>query len=149
MKLSQVNWGTDLDSYGNKILFQLHESICWRDSFFSQAAILCVYVYVCCLLSHVWLFVTPWTVARQAPLSMEFSRQECWSELLFPSPGDLSNPGIKHGSPALQGDSLLSEPPGKPIWQYWVGPKVCAGLSVRQYQKTQMNFGNNPVILNV
>ena len=60
------------------------------------------------------LFVTPWTVARQAPLSMEFSRQEYWSGLPFPSPGDLPNPGIKSGSPALQVDSLPSEPPGKP-----------------------------------
>ena len=60
------------------------------------------------------LFVTPWTVARQAPLSMEFSRQEYWSGLPCPSPGDLPNPGIKSGSPALQVDSLPSEPPGKP-----------------------------------
>ena len=59
-------------------------------------------------------FVTPWTVARQAPLSMGFSRQEYWSGLPFPSPGDLPNPGIEPGSPALQVDSLPSEPPGKP-----------------------------------
>ena len=52
-------------------------------------------------LSHVQLFVTPWTVAYQAPLSMGFSRQEYWSELQFPSPGDLPNPGIEAGSPAL------------------------------------------------
>ena len=58
--------------------------------------------------SRVQLFVTPWTVAHQAPLSMEFSRQECWSELPFPSPGDLPEPGIKSRSPALQVDSLLS-----------------------------------------
>ena len=45
-------------------------------------------------LSHVWLFATPWTVAYQAPLSMEFSRQEYWSGLLFPFPGDPPNPGI-------------------------------------------------------
>ena len=57
--------------------------------------------------------VTPWIVAQQAPLSMGFSRQEYWSELLFPSPGDLFNSGIKPGSPALQGDSLPTEPPGK------------------------------------
>ena len=65
--------------------------------------------------SHVQLFVSPWTVARQAPLSMGFSRQEYWSGLPFPSPGDLPNPRIKAGSPALQADSLPSEPPGKPI----------------------------------
>ena len=51
----------------------------------------------------------PWTIACQAPLSMEFSRQEYWSRLPFPSPGDLSDPEIKPGSPALQADSLLSK----------------------------------------
>ena len=64
-------------------------------------------------LSHVRLFVTPWTVAYQAPPSMGFSRQECWSGLLFPSPGDFPYPGIEPGSPALQADALPSEPPGK------------------------------------
>ena len=59
-------------------------------------------------------FATLWTVACQAPLSMEFFRQEYWSGLPFPSPEDLPNPGIEAGSPALQTDSLLSEPPGKP-----------------------------------
>ena len=53
-----------------------------------------------CVLSHVRLFVTPWTVAHQAPLSMGFSRQEYWSGLPLPSPGDLPKPGIKPGSPA-------------------------------------------------
>ena len=52
---------------------------------------------------------TPWTVALQAPLSMGFSRQEYWSGLLFPSPGDLPDPGIKSGSPALQADSFPIE----------------------------------------
>ena len=66
------------------------------------------------LLSHVQLFVTPWTVAHQVPLSMEFSKQEYWSGLLFPPPGDLPNPGIEPGSPTLQAGALLSEPPGKP-----------------------------------
>ena len=56
-------------------------------------------------LSHVRLFATPWTVDYQAPPSMEFSRQECWSGLPFPSPGDLSNPGIEPRSPALQADT--------------------------------------------
>ena len=59
-------------------------------------------------------FVTPWTIASQAPLSMEFSRQEFWSGLPFPPPGDLADPGIEPRSPALQADSLPSEPPGKP-----------------------------------
>ena len=65
-------------------------------------------------LSRVQLFVTPWTVAHQAPPSLGFSRQEYWSGLPFPSPGDLSDPGIKPRSPALQADALTSEPPGKP-----------------------------------
>ena len=64
-------------------------------------------------LSRVRLFATPWTIAHQAPQSMEFSRQEGWSELPFPSPGDLPNPGIEPASPALQADALPSEPPGK------------------------------------
>ena len=65
-------------------------------------------------LSRVQLFATPLTVAYQAPPFMEFSRQECWSGLPFPSPGDLPYPGIEPGSPALQADALPSEPPGKP-----------------------------------
>ena len=65
-------------------------------------------------LSRVRLFATPWTVAYQAPPSMGFSRQEYWSGLPFPSPGDLPNLGIEPGSPALHADALTSEPPGKP-----------------------------------
>ena len=65
---------------------------------------------VCELLSRVRLSVSPWAVARQAPLSTEFSRQEQWSGLPFPSAGDLPGPGIEPGSPALQVDSLPSEP---------------------------------------
>ena len=61
-------------------------------------------------LSHVQLFATPWTVSYQAPRSMGFSRQEYWSGLPFPSPGDLPNPGIVPRSPALQTDALPSEP---------------------------------------
>ena len=67
------------------------------------------------LLSRVRLFATPKTVAYQAPMSMGFSRQEYWSGLPLPSPGDLPNPGIESGSPALQADTLTSEPPRKPI----------------------------------
>ena len=58
-------------------------------------------------------FVTPWTVAHQAPLPKEFYRQEYLSGLPFPFPGDFPNPGIEPGSSALQADSLPSEPPGK------------------------------------
>ena len=64
-------------------------------------------------LSHVQLFVTPWTVAYQASLSMGFSRPEYSSGLPFPSPGNLPNSGIEPRSPALQVDSLLSEPTDK------------------------------------
>jgi len=66
------------------------------------------------LLSCVKFFATPWDVAHQATLSIGFSRQEHWSGLLFPSPVDLHDPGVKPGSPTLQADSLPSEPPGKP-----------------------------------
>ena len=59
-------------------------------------------------------FATPWTVARQTPLSMGFSTQEYQSGLPFPSPGDLYNPGIKSASPALVGYFFTTEPPGKP-----------------------------------
>ena len=73
-------------------------------------------------------FGTPWTVVHQASLSIEFSRQEQWSGLSFPSPRDLSNQRIKPSSPALQKDSLLSEPPryllnnesqGSGVWWGW------------------------------
>ena len=63
------------------------------------------------------LFGTLWTVTRQASPSMGFSRQEFWSGLPFPSPGDLPHPGIEPWSPSLQADSLLSEPPEKiKVW---------------------------------
>ena len=66
-------------------------------------------------LSHVRLFATPWTIAYHAPPSMGFSRQESWSGLPFPSPGDLSDPGIEPVSPALAGGFFTTEPPGKPL----------------------------------
>ena len=66
-------------------------------------------------LSPVRLSATPWTVAYQAPPSMGFSRQECWSGLPFHSPGDLPNPGIEPRSPSLQAEALPPEPPGKPL----------------------------------
>ena len=73
-------------------------------------------VYACMQASRfssVLLFATLWTVVHQAPLSMGFSRQEYWSGLPFPSPGDPLDPGIEPGSPTLQVDALPSEPPGK------------------------------------
>ena len=65
-------------------------------------------------LSHVRFFATPWTVARQAPLSMGFSQQGYWSGLPFPPPGHLPEPGIEPVSPALSGGFFTTEPPGKP-----------------------------------
>ena len=67
------------------------------------------------LLSRIRLFVTPWTVTYQAPPFMGFSRQEYWSGLPFPSPGDLPDTGIEPWSPILQADALTSEPPGKSL----------------------------------
>ena len=65
----------------------------------------CIYIYK--------IYVAPWTVACQPPLSMQISRQEYWRGFPFPSPGDLPDPGIEPGSPILQADSLPSETPGK------------------------------------
>ena len=76
------------------------------------------YTVLCCVLSHSVVsdaLCSPMNCTYQAPLSMEFSRQEYWSALPFPSPGDLPNPGIESRSPALQTDSLPSEPSGKPM----------------------------------
>ena len=79
-------------------------------------------------LSCFQLFVTPWTVACQVPPSTEVPRQEYWSGLPCPSPGYLPDPGIEPGSPALQENSLPSEPPGKPnmnvkCWSLLIPPK--------------------------
>ena len=81
-------------------------------------------------------FATPWTVARQAPLSMGFSRQEYWSGLPIPSPGDLPNPGIKPRFPALQADDLLTELLGKPLYYIYLVPYIlyilfqCSGFLI-------------------
>ena len=66
------------------------------------------------LVSSVQPYATPWTVAHQTPLSMELSRQEYWSGLPFPPPGDLPDPGTQSASPTLVGRFFTSEPPGKP-----------------------------------
>ena len=81
----------------------------------------CVYIYICCAVlsrSVMSYSATPWTVAHQAPLSVGFPRQEYWSGLPCPPPGNLPHPGIERGSPALQADSLPAELPGKPIYLY-------------------------------
>ena len=91
----------------------------WEYLYLGNWKMLYIYINAMCLcassLSRVRLFATPWTVAHQTPLSMGFSKQEYWNGLPCPPPGDLPNPGIEPRSPALQADSLLSEPPGKPI----------------------------------
>ena len=99
-------------------------------------------VFFVCVLSHVSAFATLWTVVCQAPLSMGFSRQEYWSGLPFPTPGDLSNPGIKPTSPkdpALAGGLLTTEPPGKPMVFYYSSSNELHHysylISVHQQQK--------------
>ena len=92
-------------------------------------------------LSRVQLFATPWAVAYQAPSSMGFSRQEYWSGLPFPSPGDLPNPGIELVLPHCgQTLFLTSEPPGKPMrlevsGKVWVQMRVCKS-SLSMWQQT-------------
>ena len=79
-----------------------------------------------CVLCHIWLFMTPWTVVFQAPLCMKFSRQEYWSGLPFPTPGDLPDPGIKPTSlvsPALAGGFFITAPCGKPLSLYQKMPE--------------------------
>ena len=71
-----------------------------------------------CTLSQICLFVTPWTTARQAPLSMEFSAQEYWSRLPFPPPGDRPDAGIEPACPALAEGFLTTEPLGNPKQLY-------------------------------
>ena len=83
--------------------------------------------------SCVQLFVTLWTTQ-----SMEFSRPEYWSRWLFPSPGDLHNPGIEHRSPTLQADSLPAEPPGKPK-NTGVGSLSFSGGSSRPRNQTRVS----------
>ena len=92
-------------------LYTVSKNKTWSCLWLRPSALYCKQVK---LLSRVWLFGTPWTVAHQAPPSIEFSRQEYWSGLPFPSPGDLPNPGIEPGFPAFQADALPFEPPGNP-----------------------------------
>ena len=107
-----------------------------------------------CVLSCVWLFARPWTVARQAPLFMEFPRQEYWSELPFPPPRDLPDPGIKPKSPAapaLAGGFFTTKPPGKPVhglYSPWISPgqNTVAG-SCSLLQRIFSTQGSNPGLL--
>ena len=84
-------------------------------------------------------FATPWTVAWQDPLSLQFSRQECQSELQFLSPEDLPDPEIEPGSPALQAYSLPAELQGKPlILVHVVCTNVCVWLYIRKKKKKKL-----------
>ena len=96
-----------------------------------------------CVLSHVWLFVTPWTVVCQAPLSIGFSTQKYWNGLPSPPPGDLFNPGIEPASPALWSDSLSAEPPGNP--QPWMRQRYSFSslISLNQLKATLSSVGAN------
>ena len=69
------------------------------------------------LFSRVWFFETPWTIAHQTPLSMDFSRHEYWSVLPFPIPGDIPNPRMESASPALAGGFSTTKPPWKPVFK--------------------------------
>ena len=107
-------------------------------------------------LSHVRLFVTPWTVDHQAPPSMGFTKQEYWSGFPFPSPGYLPNPGIKPRSSTLQADALTSEPPGKPLWELtqrkpleyktWHHPTTSSTLCRMPRVNNKQNKNTNPII---
>ena len=77
-----------------------------------------MYCYCCFFTKSFVTLVTPWTVTHQDPLSMSFPRQEYWSGLPFPSPNDLSNPGIKPVSATLGHRFFITEPQGKPIQEY-------------------------------
>ena len=81
---------------------------------FPDFLVFCSFYFCVCVLSRVRLFATPWTVARQASLSMGFSRQKYWTGLPCPPPGDLLTPWIEPMSPALQVDSLLLSHGGSP-----------------------------------
>ena len=101
------------------------------------------------LLSRVQLFVTPWIVAHQAPLSMGFSRQEYQSGLPFPSPGDVSDPGIEPRSPTLQADSLASEPPGKPeyIMRNAGLDETQAGIKIAGRNIDNLRYANDTTLM--
>ena len=101
----------------------------------------------CQLLSRVRLFVTPWTITCQAPLSIEFSTQEYWHGLPFPSPVDLSDSGIKPRFPALQANSLPSEPPGcrqEEMQSLWDSGQVTLSLCLLYLYYKKIYILTNP-----
>ena len=112
--LNTITWKFLTNNYNKKQL-----RICFNYFFFSMFLNSCscllpnLVIFLGCQIWHI-NFLTPWTVAQQAHLSMELSRQEHWSGLPFPSPGDLPDLGIKPESPELQADSLPTDAPRKP-----------------------------------
>ena len=94
--------------------------------------------------------MTLWTVAYQASPSMGFSRQEYWSGLPFPSPGDLPDPGIEPGFPTLEADTLISEPPGKPrVPLSWLRTQVQSLVRELRSHKPHCMVKINKYFLNV
>ena len=91
--------------------------VCTLSSVYEHRLLSITWLVDACVLNHVQLSATSWTVAHQAPLPMEFSRQEYWSRLPFPSPGDLPNSGIEPVAPALANRFFTSVLPGKVISQ--------------------------------
>ena len=113
------SWGEKWLGFNNGILFPVIKFTDCLQLYHGQGysvykSSFCVCVCVWCTLSLVWLFfATQWTVAHQAPPSMEFSRQEYWSGLPFPPAGGFPDPGIESESPAVAGRFFSTEPPGK------------------------------------
>ena len=91
--------------------------------------------------------MTPWTVAYQTSPSIGLSRQGCWSGLLFPSPGDLPDPGVEPRSPALQADSLLSEPLGKSLSKAITLPKLFTKSLPAVSNASQKNHLGNSLVV--
>ena len=127
--------------------------LCWIPGWGTKEP--CAVIVAVQSLNHVQLFATPWTVARRAPLSMGFSRQEYWSGLPCPSPRDLPDPGVKSASPTLHVDSLPTELPWKSTfiklnWQIFKKKKsLVLSLLVGEIKPTSsfLCFAKNPTNL--
>ena len=134
---------------GNLLSWDLHElsPLNFTDNLWSlYHNYFLFYVYVCCMFSHIWIFMTPWTIACKTPLSMEFSRQKYWHGLPFPSPGDLPDPGIKPTSlapPALAGRFFTTEPPGKPPFSFYRKLLLRAITEDHLARKLQVSYSPN------
>ena len=120
--------------WSKQVTLNIRESVKWdaiMEIFGEQHQWLLPFTFTCCRLVISIVsdpFVTPWTVTHQDPLSVGFPRQEYWSGLPFPSPGDFPDPGIKHWHPALTGRFFTTEPPGKaslPLTHYFIW-QICS-----------------------